>query len=74
MYLQYNNITQNVSDNYYRVMRTEIYKGRNTYVVEIKGADNTTGYQWVDAEKRVLVRVLGEGYEVELVTSPLQEE
>lgn len=68
MYLRYGDITHHVSDNYYRVLRKENYSGRMTYVVEINSTTGALEYQWVDAEKRVLVRVLGEGYEVELAT------
>jgi hypothetical protein len=66
MYLAFNGSSEYITDNYYRVIRMENYSGRQSYIVEIKSDTGAVEYDWVDDEKRVLLRVLGEGYEVVL--------
>lgn len=67
MYMSFDDTAQHISDNHYKVIRTENYRGRMSYVVRIKSSDGPAEYQWIDMEKRVLLRILGEGYEVVLV-------
>lgn len=67
MYLSYNGTLAYIASKDYRVVRVEDYRGRRAFVV----AENITGsapqYDWVDAEKRILLRLQGEGYAIELV-------
>jgi len=65
LYLAFNNSApQHVSDTSYRVVRRESYMGREAFVVEIQSDLEEPEYQWVDAEKRMTLRIIGEGYEV----------
>lgn len=71
LYIDYGDVTQHISNHYYRVMRVEEFKGRQAFVVEIKTErDNIESkeYQWIDAERRVLLKIMGDGYLVELVS------
>jgi hypothetical protein len=52
---------------YYSVVRIEEYKGRQVYVVRMSGEEGDFVWQWIDSEKRILVREIGPSYEVELV-------
>jgi hypothetical protein len=67
MYISYNGSASYVASKDYRVLRAENYRGRMAFVV----MENITGsppqYEWVDAEKRILLRLQGEGYAIELV-------
>lgn len=67
MYLSFDGSAQHILDNDYRVIRTENYRGRMSYVVKISSSGTAPEYQWIDMEKRVLLRIVGEGYEVVLV-------
>lgn len=64
MYLSYNGTLAYVASKDYRVVRVEDYRGRRAFVV----AENITGsqpqYEWIDAEKRVLLRLQCEGYAI----------
>jgi hypothetical protein len=68
MYVKYDKIYNHISDNQYRVMRRENYSGRMAFVVEISSSSGPSEYQWIDEEKRVLLKTIGEGYVVELIT------
>ncbi|MFN7991728.1 MAG: hypothetical protein U0R44_06250 [Candidatus Micrarchaeia archaeon] len=65
MYLYYGTTGQLVSDNEYRVIRREAVGNRSAFLVEIKSSSGPIEYDWVDAEKRVLVRIEGKDYEVQ---------
>jgi hypothetical protein len=67
MYVQYSGGRQYVTDTYYRVVRLENYSGRESFIVEIKSKEGDIEYYWIDAEKRVLLKIEGKGYLVELV-------
>ena len=67
MYMSFDETSQHIVDTDYRVMRTENYRGRMSFVVKINATTGPPEYQWIDMEKRVLLRVLGEDYEVRLV-------
>ena len=56
-----------VFDITYRTIRTDIINGRETYVVEIDMGGGFTIYEWIDAEKRILVRETSIASEIELV-------
>jgi len=58
--------SEHISDMSYRVVRRESYLGRDAFLVEIKADIGEPEYQWVDAEKRISLRIIGEGYEVVL--------
>ena len=49
---------------------SERYNGRKTFVVKTNSTEGNYEYLWIDAEKRVVVRMMGEGYEVILSESP----
>ncbi len=73
MYIDYNGARERITDNHYRVVRMENYSGRESYIVEIKSGSGPAEYEWVDSEKRVLLRVIGEGYEVVMAESLPQD-
>ncbi|MFH0737156.1 MAG: hypothetical protein V1827_00565 [Candidatus Micrarchaeota archaeon] len=66
VYLAFDGAAEHVSDLTYRVVRREIFEGREAFVVEIKTINEGKEYEWVDAEKRILLKALGPGYEVVL--------
>ena len=67
MYMLFDDTEQHIFDTDYRVMRTENYRGRMSYVVRINSSDSPPEYQWIDMEKRVALRIMGDEYEVVLV-------
>ena len=67
MYLSFDERAQHVLNTDYKVIRTENYRGRMSFVVKTNSSNASPDYQWVDMEKRILLRILGEGYEVVLV-------
>ena len=66
MYISYNGARNHIQNTYYRVVRKENYSGHESYVVEIKSDEGPAEYDWIDAEKRIVLRVIGQGYEVVL--------
>jgi len=66
MFVSYNGALNHIQDTFYRVIRKENYSGRDAFLVEIKSEDGPAEYDWIDAEKRIALRVMGEGYEVVL--------
>ncbi len=67
MYMAFENESQYVAGMDYRVMRTDTWRGRKAFVVVENISGSAPQYEWVDAEKRILLRVQGEGYEAVLV-------
>ncbi len=67
MYMAYGGIEQHVSETNYRVVRKDMLDGRDVFIVEIRMDDAPPEYQWIDAEKRVLLKMTGENYEVDRV-------
>lgn len=67
MYLTYDGGEKYISDTSYRVVRTETYTNRTSFVVEIQTDGQPPDYEWIDADKRILLRILGTDYEVQLV-------
>ncbi len=55
-----------VMDINYSTIRTDIIDGRETYVVKIETGEQVY-YDWIDKEKRILVKETGGGMTVELV-------
>jgi len=51
----------------------ETINGREAYRVKMREGGNE-GYAWVDKEKRILLKEVGKGYMIELISSPLGEE
>lgn len=58
--------SEHISDIGYRVVRRETYMDRDSFLVEVRADMGEPEYQWVDAEKRISLRIIGEGYEVTL--------
>lgn len=58
---------KNVWTREYRVMRTDIYEGRNAYVVELTVDGDPYEYLWIDSEKRIILKAVGSSYVVKLV-------
>ncbi len=56
-----------VMDVYYSTIRTDIIDGRKAYVVKIDMGEGQEYYDWIDDEKRILVKEMGGGMTVELV-------
>ncbi len=68
MYLSFDAGEKFISNTTYRVVRTDTYMNRTSFIVEIKSGSGPTEYEWVDADKRILLRSVGDGYEVRLVS------
>lgn len=62
MYISYNGAEERIANTSYRVLRVENIGERQSYVVEIKPSEGPPEYNWVDAEKRFLLKVEGKGY------------
>lgn len=67
MYLVFNGGDKHVSDTYYRVVRNDTYMNRSVFIVEVKSSGGPSDYEWIDAQKRILLRETGAGYEVRLI-------
>jgi hypothetical protein len=67
IYAVANDTRAHVMDVRYSTIRTDIINGRKTYVVKIEMGDNQVFYDWIDDEKRILVKEVGGGMTVELV-------
>ncbi len=67
MYMSFGNSSRYIATKDYRVMRTDRWRGRKVFVVMENISGSPPQYEWVDAEKRVLLRLQGEGYAIELV-------
>ncbi len=64
LFMVYGESVQHLADVNYRVIRTENYRGRTVFVVKEESSDAEPQYSWVDAEKRVLLKLQGKGYEI----------
>jgi hypothetical protein len=65
IYLTFNNTgSEHVSDISYRVIRREQYMGRDAFVVKVDSDAGEPEYDWIDAEKRITLRIIGGDYEV----------
>ncbi len=67
MFLSLGGSLEHVGDVGYRVIRMDNLSGTMAYLVEIRAEGGEPEYDWVDAEKRILLKTQGEGYEVVLV-------
>lgn len=67
MYMEFDNDEHYLMDVNYRVLRTDNYRGRLAYVVEISSPGGPEEIQWIDAERRVLLKTLGPSYELVMV-------
>ncbi len=66
VYAVKNNTRNYVFDIGYRTIRTDIINGRPAYLVEIDMGGSMLIYDWVDAEKRILVKEESMGTEIVL--------
>jgi len=66
MFLSLGGTLEHVGDVGYRVIREDNLSGRRAYLVEIRAEGADPEYDWVDAEKRILLKMQGKGYEVVL--------
>jgi hypothetical protein len=67
MYMIYDDSKYHIADTEYRVIRTEYYRGRMSHVVMINSTVASPEYQWIDEEKRVMLRTIGDTYEIVLM-------
>jgi len=65
-YLLFDKMEKHLSDVNYTVIRKEYCQGRQAYVVRISQSDNDPVVDWVDSDKRILLREVGTDYEVNL--------
>jgi hypothetical protein len=70
-YIVYQGLVKHVSDANYTELRREYFKGREAYVVRISSTNADPVWDWVDSEKRVLLREIGTDYEINM-TNGLQ--
>ncbi len=52
----------------YSFIRKEYYNGREALVVRINSSDGDEAIDWIDSEKRILLKEVGNGYEARLVS------
>gem|GEM_PF-5879393 len=74
MNIAFEGVDKKVLDITYQVVRKDDYRGRQAYVVKISTADGQDTFFWVDAEKRVLLKEMGDGYSVEIISGLLLED
>lgn len=67
VYAVMRNSSRYVFDIGYRTIRTDIIDGRRAYVVEIDTGGGLTIYDWIDKEKRILLKEESIGTEIVLV-------
>lgn len=67
MYIYYSDMPQYITETHYRVIKMEEYNGREAFVVEIRTEGEFSEYDWIDKERRILLKVEGKGFRVELV-------
>jgi hypothetical protein len=68
MYLEYDGGDEYISDTHYRVVRRDAYMNRTVFLVEVKSSTGPADYEWIDAQKRIMLRETGDGYDVRLVS------
>jgi len=74
MYLSYNGTMQEISQVDYRLVRMDSFEGRSAYVVKETTDGGNAVFSYIDVEKRVLLRLIGEGFEIDLKQAPMLEE
>lgn len=57
---------EHIVDTNYTVVREEYYRGREAYVVRVESSQSDLAMDWIDAEKRILLREVGQNYEIVL--------
>lgn len=65
VYINYSGNLHEIASLDYRVVRMDEYANRTAFVVEIKSG-NQTEYEWIDSEKRIMLKILGQDYEVNI--------
>lgn len=66
MYVIYGPKAEKLSETSYRVVRMENYSGREAFVVAVESTAAAPEYAWVDAKKRILLKMVGGNYEITL--------
>lgn len=66
LYMSFNGSLQYMAGIEYRVLRIENYLGRPAFVVRENASNGLPQYEWIDVEKRVLLKLKGENYEITL--------
>jgi hypothetical protein len=66
-HLVFDDFKKHITDTGYATVRKEYYKGREAYVVRVSSSEGDLVWDWIDSEKRILLREMGPGYEVELI-------
>lgn len=66
MYLVVGGAPKRISQTDYRVVRLENLSGRQAFVVELRSDDQQPDYEWVDAQERILLKMTGADYTLEL--------
>jgi hypothetical protein len=67
MNMAFEDVENEVLEMEYSTVRLDEYRGRKVYVVKISTGGSDT-FVYVDDEKRILLKEMGEGYEIELVS------
>ncbi len=65
-YMMFDSWAQHIVDTNYTVVREEYYEGREAYVVKMQSSQGDVAMDWVDADKRILLREVGQNYEIVL--------
>lgn len=65
-YIYYGMKEDKVSDTVYRVIRKDNYGGRPSFLVGVTSDSGPEAYEWIDAEKRILLNMTTGGYEIVL--------
>jgi hypothetical protein len=74
MYLSYNGTLQEISSMEYKVVRMDEYRGRQAYVVKETTDGGGSAFSYIDVEKRVLLKLIGEGFEITLEDAPFLDD
>lgn len=67
MYMNYDGVMRHIADNEYKVVGIDEINGKKNFKIEINSSDGTYEYNWVDVDKRIINKIQGKGFVVELV-------
>ena len=68
LYMNFNNKLTRMTTNTYHVMRMDMYRGRRVFVVKEADDGGVNQYDWIDYQKRVLLRANGPGYDLKMTS------
>jgi len=68
VFMIFDSIEKEVAATNYTFIRKEYFKGREAYVIRIRSSDGSEAVDWIDAEKRILLKEIGPDYEVEMIS------